>query len=66
MDALTHVGLALFSLIFIASGIGHLTKTDAMVGYAAHKGIPSTKNMVLASGIVILVGGLLLLTGILF
>ena len=64
MSSLTHVGLALFSLIFIVSGIGHLTKADAMAGYAAHKGVPSAKNMVLASGIVLLVGGALLLTGI--
>jgi uncharacterized membrane protein YphA (DoxX/SURF4 family) len=63
MSALTHVGMAMFSLIFIASGIAHLTKAESMAGYAAHKGVPSAKNMVLFSGIVILVGGLSLLTG---
>lgn len=64
MTALTHVGLALFSLIFIASGVGHITKADAMAGYAAHKGVPSAKNAVLASGIVLIVGGVALLTGV--
>ena len=57
------LGFALYSLIFIASGVGHLTKTEAMAGYAAHKGIPSPKLAVQASGIVLLVGAVALLTG---
>ena len=61
-NALYWVGTALFAAIFITSGIGHLTKADAMAGYAAHKGVPSAKLMVQLSGVVILVGGLSLLT----
>lgn len=56
------IGTAMFAAIFITSGIGHLTKANDMAGYAAHKGVPNAKLMVQLSGIVILVGGLLLLT----
>lgn len=61
---LAWVGTTLFSAIFIASGIGHLTKTDAMAGYAAHKGVPSARLMVQLSGVILLVGGLSVLTHI--
>ena len=61
MDNLAWLGQALFSLVFIMSGVGHLTKTNDMAGYAAHKGIPSPKLAVQVSGLVLLVGGVLLL-----
>jgi putative oxidoreductase len=63
-NTLAWVGTTLFAIIFIMSGIGHLTKADAMAGYAAHKGVPSAKLAVQISGIVILVGGLSVLTHI--
>ena len=61
MENIAWLGQALFSLVFIMSGIGHLTKTNDMAGYAAHKGIPSPKLAVQVSGLVLLVGGVLLL-----
>jgi uncharacterized membrane protein YphA (DoxX/SURF4 family) len=57
------IGYVLYSLIFLASGVGHLTKTDAMAGYAAHKGIPSPKLAVQISGLVIIVGAVALIAG---
>ena len=63
MEIILFVGKALFSLLFISSGINHLKGADAMAGYAASKGVPAAKLMVQLSGILILVGGVLLITG---
>ncbi len=57
------VGRALFSLIFIGSGIAHLTKTTDMAGYASHKGVPSATLATRVSGVMILLGGAFMLTG---
>ena len=37
MSAVLAIGRVLFALIFINSGIGHLTKVEAMTGYATYK-----------------------------
>jgi uncharacterized membrane protein YphA (DoxX/SURF4 family) len=57
------VGRILFSLIFIISGIQHITKLDAMTAYAQSKGLPAPKAAVALSGVLILVGGALVLIG---
>lgn len=53
----------MFAVIFLASGIGHLTATAAMAGYAQSKGVPAAKASTIISGIVIIVGALSVLTG---
>jgi uncharacterized membrane protein YphA (DoxX/SURF4 family) len=63
MEILLFVGKALFSLLFISSGINHLKGAEAMAGYAASKGVPAAKLMVQLSGLLILFGGVTLLTG---
>jgi uncharacterized membrane protein YphA (DoxX/SURF4 family) len=63
MNAVLLVGRVLFALIFINSGIGHLTKTAAMTGYAQYKKVPAAKLSVIVSGIMILVGGLYIVLG---
>ena len=57
------VGRVLFSLIFIMSGVNHLIRTDAMAGYAASKGVPAAKAATMLTGLMILVGGVLVLLG---
>lgn len=63
-DELFLAGRILFSLVFIGSGIGHLTKTDATAQYAAYKGVPSPRNAVLLSGVAMLAGAVGIVLGI--
>jgi uncharacterized membrane protein YphA (DoxX/SURF4 family) len=56
-------GRLLFSLVFIMSGLGHLTQTNAMAGYAASKGVPAAKAATIVTGVMIVAGGLLVALG---
>lgn len=58
------VSRILFVYLFIMSGIGHLTQTEAMAGYAGSKGVPSPKAATVVSGAMIVIGGVLVLLGI--
>lgn len=64
MDFLFLIGRILFSLLFLGSAFGHLTQTAGMAQYAESRGVPSAKLAVQASGILILVGGLMVLLGV--
>ena len=64
MEFVMFIGRILFALIFISSGINHLTKADAMTGYAQFKKIPSPKLAVQGSGLVLLLGGLSVILGV--
>ncbi len=64
MDVVLVIGRVLFALIFINSGIAHLTKLEAMTGYAKYKKVPAAKLGVIVSGLMILVGGLYIALGI--
>ena len=64
MNAVLLVGRVLFALIFINSGIGHLTKTAAMTGYAQYKKVPAAKLSVIVTGLMILVGGVFTVLGL--
>lgn len=64
MDVVLIIGRVLFALLFINSGIAHLTKLEAMTGYAKYKKIPAAKAGVIVSGLMILVGGLYIALGI--
>lgn len=64
MDVVVLVGRILFSLIFLVSSVAHLTQTGQMAGYAASKGVPVARATVLGSGVLILVGGLMVLLGV--
>ena len=57
------VGRILFSMVFVMSGISHLTNLQMMTGYAQSKGLPAPKAMTALSGIVIMVAGALLIVG---
>lgn len=58
MNALFWIGRILFSMIFIASGLGHFMQVGPMSLYAASKGVPAARFVTVASGVVILAGGL--------
>lgn len=64
MDVVALIGRILFAAIFLASSFGHLTQTEAMAGYAGSKGVPMPKLAVLASGVIMAVGILLIVLGI--
>lgn len=57
------IGRILFSMIFIMSGIGHLVKLEQTVEHVQSKGIPAPKAAAALSGLVLLVGGVLILVG---
>ena len=64
MDVVLVIGRVLFALIFINSGIAHLTKLEAMTGYAKYKKVPAAKLSVILSGLMILIGGIYIALGI--
>jgi putative oxidoreductase len=64
VDVVALIGRILFAAVFIGSSIGHLTQTQAMTGYAQSKGVPAARVAVLASGVLMLVGVLMVLLGI--
>ena len=64
MDVVLVIARILFAGLFISSGISHLTKLDAMTGYAKYKKVPAAKLSVIVSGLMILVGGLYIAFGV--
>jgi putative oxidoreductase len=64
MSYLVLVGRILFVALFLSSAFGHLTKSKDMAGYAKSKGVPAAQQMVLASGVLLLAGGLMVLLGL--
>jgi uncharacterized membrane protein YphA (DoxX/SURF4 family) len=64
MDVVALIGRILFAALFLGSAFGHLTQSEAMAGYASSRGVPQARLAVLGSGVLILVGGLLVLLGI--
>ena len=64
MNTVLIIGRVLFALIFLTSGANHLTKLEAMTGYAQYKKVPAAKLAVFVSGLMILVGGLYIVFGV--
>ena len=64
MDILLVIGRVLFALIFINSGIAHLTKLQAMTGSAQFKKVPAAKLSVIVTGLMLIVGGLYVALGV--
>ncbi len=64
MELLFLLARILFGGFFIINGINHVLKSDTMVPYAASKGVPAPKYAVIASGILILAGGLGIVLGV--
>lgn len=64
MNALLAIGRVLFAILFVNSGMMHLTKLEAMAGYAKYKKVPAPKFSVPLTGIAIVLGGLAVALGI--
>ena len=64
MSTVFLIARIVFALMFVMSGINHITKADHMVGYAQFKGVPSPKLAVIGSGVVMGLGGLSVILGV--
>lgn len=64
MEVVVLIGRILFVLLFLNSAIGHLTQTRPMAQYAGSQGIPFPWLAVFGSGILQLVGALMVLLGV--
>jgi len=64
MDILLVIGRVLFALIFIKSGIAHLTKLNDMTGYAQFKKVPVPKLAVIVTGLMLIIGALYIVFGV--
>jgi uncharacterized membrane protein YphA (DoxX/SURF4 family) len=64
MDIVMIIGRVLFALVFLASGLNHLTKAKAMIGYAQFKKVPMPAASIYLSGLIMILGGLSVVLGI--
>jgi putative oxidoreductase len=64
MDTLFLIARILFALIFLLSAAGHILKANDMAGYAKFKGAPGGKFGVIATGVGLGLGALMILFGI--
>lgn len=64
MEVVMLIGRILFAFMVVSGGINHLTKAEAMSGYAAYKKVPSPKLSNFVSGLLLLAGGLSIALGI--
>ena len=58
------VGRLLFGGLLAFQGLNHFMNTDEMAGYAGSKGVPAARFGVIASGVMLLLGGLGILLGV--
>jgi putative oxidoreductase len=61
MQSLALLGRTLFALVFIFSALGHFS--HGTIDYAARAGVPMASLLVPLSGVLALVGGLMVLSG---
>lgn len=64
MDVIVLIGRIIFAFLFLGASFQHLTKREAMAGYAESRGVPLAKLAVPATGVQLLVGGLMVLLGV--
>lgn len=63
MTTIFIIGRIIFGGYFIYSSLGHFFGTKGMAGFAASKGVPMPKLAVVVSGILLLLGGVGIITG---
>jgi len=56
MDVVMLIARVLFALMFVSGGLNHLTKAEAMTGYATFKKVPAPKLANLVSGLLLIAG----------
>ncbi|WP_136716204.1 DoxX family protein [Halorientalis salina] len=59
------VGRVLFGGVIAFTGLNHFMQTEEMTGYAEFKGLPAPKFGVLASGVLLVLGGVSIIAGVL-
>ena len=64
MHIIAIVGQIIFGLYWIMNAINHFRNLSAMSGYAASKHVPFPKVAVAGSGVLLLIGGLGIITGV--
>jgi putative oxidoreductase len=64
VDVIVLIGRILFVVLFLSSAFGHFAQRKQMAGYAGSKGVPASELAVLASGVLLALGGLSVLLGI--
>lgn len=57
------LGRAIFGGYFLYNGLNHFMRRDTMSGYAKMKGVPSADLAVPGTGLLLVLGGLSLITG---
>jgi|SRR3989344_3448300 len=63
-DLLFLLGRLLAGSYYVVSGATHFTKWNMLAGYAKSKNVPAAKWAVLFSGLLLLLGGVSVLTGV--
>ena len=64
MEILFLIGRIIIGLFYLNSAFSHFSRVEMMAGYTQSKGVPAPKAAVIGSGILLLIGGLSILTGI--
>jgi putative oxidoreductase len=64
VEVLFWLGRILYGGFFILNGLNHLMRLEMLSGYAQSKGVPSPRVAVGVTGLMILLGGLSVLTGL--
>ena len=64
MEVVFLLARILICYLFLSSAYGHLTHSRAMAGYTASHGVPAPRAAVLASGLLMLVGAVMVLLGV--
>jgi putative oxidoreductase len=64
MDVIVLIGRILFAFLFLTSGYAHFAQRKMMAQYAGSKGVPAPLPAVLAGGVALVLGGLMVLFGI--
>lgn len=62
MESLFLVGQVILGAYFILAGVNHFTKSKDMIGYATYKKLPMPGPAVYVSGLILLLGGVGVLT----
>ncbi|MDT8896940.1 MAG: DoxX family membrane protein [Thermanaerothrix sp.] len=63
MEAVFLIGRLIVGLYYLFNAANHFFQMKALSGYAQSKGVPAPQVAVLGSGVLLLIGGLSILTG---
>ena len=64
MEIVKYVGLVLFAVPFVLSGIAHLRYRDAMAGYAQFKRIQMPMTSTVVTGVLLILAPMLVIAGV--